>query len=99
MRHDLRRTFANLAVAAGAELMGTSLLMLHSPRTVARVLNLPDVTLEYINTAEARGRMRAASDAIERYVLGLLDGSIKPPQDEVELPPELKAAVGNDKDD
>lgn len=96
--HDLRRTFAQVATEAGANLLGASLLMLHSPRTVAKTLGLPEITLDYINTAEAQGRMRRAAESIEHYVLGLLDGSIRPPEAEQELDPELAAAVGKDED-
>jgi integrase len=93
-RHDLRRTFARIAVRAGADLMGTSLLMLHSPRTVAKVLNLPDVTADYMNLPEAQEQMRSASNAIERFVKGLLEGTVDLTPTEPELPALLEEAVG-----
>lgn len=94
-RHDLRRTFARIAVRAGADLMGTSLLMLHSPRTVAKVLNLPDVTADYMNLPEAQEQMRSASNSIEKLMRGLLDGSVSLVNEpEPDLPPLLEEAVG-----
>ncbi|MCR5865666.1 hypothetical protein [Aquincola sp. J276] len=96
LRHDLRRTFARIAVAAGADLMGTSLLMLHSPRTVARIMNIPDITAQYMNLPEAQAQMRSAARSIEKYVAGVLDGSITFDEDEAEpeLPAILEDAVG-----
>lgn len=95
MRHDLRRTFARIAVRAGADLMGTSLLMLHSPRSVAKVLNLPDVTADYMNLPEAQEQMRSASNSIERFVRGLLDGSVSLANEpDPDLPPILEEAIG-----
>lgn len=94
MRHDLRRTFSRIAVRAGADVMGTSLLMLHSPRTVAKVLNLPDVTADYMNLTEAQEQMRSASNAIEKFVKGLLEGTVDLAQAEPELPALLEEAVG-----
>jgi integrase len=96
--HDLRRTFAQLATEAGANLMGTSLLMLHSPRTIAQTLNLPDITVDYINTADAQGKMRRAAVSIEKYVLGLLDGSVEPPAEDQELEADLAEALGKEED-
>jgi integrase len=99
-RHDLRRTFAIIAVAAGADLMGASLLMLHSPSTLARVLGLPEVSIDYMNSAEAQQQMRSASNSIERYLRGVLDGTITfdDDDDEPDLPSLLELAVGNDDD-
>ncbi|MFY9810807.1 tyrosine-type recombinase/integrase [Aquabacterium sp.] len=94
--HDCRRTFATVATVAKAELLGVSLLMLHSPVTVAQVMGIPDITLEYINTAKARVQMREASQAVEAYVLGLLNGSVAPPDDDPDVFPELNEAVGAD---
>jgi integrase len=98
LRHDLRRTFAQLGLQSGADLVGVSLLMLHAPRTLATLMGVADITVEYMNTALAQKRMRSAADSIEKYVLGLLDGSITP-DDDMELPPELEAAVGSAGDD
>lgn len=93
-RHDLRRTFARIGVRAGADLMGTSLLMLHSPRTVAKVLNLPDVSVDYMNLPEAQEQMRSASNAIEKFIKGLLEGTVDLSQSEPALPALLEEAVG-----
>lgn len=98
LRHDLRRTFAQIALQSGADLVGTSLLMLHAPRTLAKLMDVPDITVAYMNTPLAQKRMRDAADAIERYVLGLLAGSIVPAEEDLELPPELAAAVGKEED-
>jgi len=94
--HDTRRTFATASVAANAPLIGVSLMMMHSPRTLAKTLGLPDITVEYMNTAVARKQMRQAADAIEHYILGLADGSITADGSEPELPPELLKAVDSD---
>lgn len=91
--HDCRRTFATASVPARAELMGVSLLLLHSPRTVARAMGLPDITLDYINTAEAQQHMREACEAVEKYVLGLVAGTIIAPAEDPELPPEIETAI------
>ena len=103
MRHDLRRTFARIAVRAGADVMGTSLLMLHSPRTVARLMNIADITAQYMNFPEAQAQMRSAARSIEKFLGGLLDGSINLDalaEDEPELPSILEEAVGGpDSDD
>lgn len=101
MRHDLRRTFAKLAVRAGADPMGTSLLMLHSPRTVARLMNVADITVQYMNLPEAQAQMRSAARAIEKFVAGLLDGSVKLDEDEPEpeLPAILESAIGGADDE
>lgn len=91
--HDCRRTFATAAAAGKAHLFGLSLLLLHTPRGVANVMGLPDVTLDYMNTAEAQEQMREASAAIEKYILGLVSGAVKPPDHDPALPPELAAAI------
>lgn len=92
--HDCRRTFATTSMVASAPLIAVSLLMLHSPRTVARTLSLPDITVDYINTSAAQQRMRKASDAIEKYILGVVDGTVEAPTDEPTLSPELEDALG-----
>lgn len=91
--HDTRRTFATASVAANAPLIGVSLLMMHSPRTLAKTLGLPDITIEYMNTAVAQRQMRLAADAIEAYVLGLANGSITADGAEPQLPPMLQGAL------
>ncbi|MDC8771785.1 site-specific integrase [Roseateles albus] len=98
MRHDLRRTFARLGSAAGADLTGLSLLLMHSPKTLGTTLRVPDVTIDYTGTAEARGHMRAATKSIEKYMRGLLDGSVIPPLAE-DLPDFLEAALSEDEDE
>lgn len=98
LRHDLRRTFAQLGLQSGADLVGVSLLMLHAPRSLAALMGISDITVEYMNTALAQKRMRSAADTIEKFVLGLLDGSVTP-DDDLDLPPELEAAVGSAGDD
>lgn len=95
MRHDLRRTFANIAVDAQADMMGTSLLLMHSPRTLAGTLGLPDITVAYMNTAGAQRQMRSAAESIERYILGLLDATVVPSSVDPELPHQLAVSVGN----
>lgn len=94
LRHDLRRTFAQIGLESGADLVGVSLLMLHAPRTLAKLMDVPDITVQYMNTPLAQKRMRSAADAIETYIKGLLDGSIVPSDEEQDLPPELASAVG-----
>lgn len=96
--HDLRRTYAQTATEAGANLLGASLAMLHSPRTIAKALGLPDVTLDYINTADAQSKVRKAAATVEGYILKLLDGSELPPDEDAEraLDEVLATAVDDD---
>lgn len=94
--HDCRRTFATISLVAKAELLGTSLLLLHSPTTAAKMIGLSPVTMDYINTGKAQAQMRRSAEAVEAYVLGLLDGSIEPPDDDPDLPEELEDAVGSE---
>lgn len=96
--HDCRRTFATLSLVAKTDMLGASLLMLHSPVTTSRAIGLSPVTMDYVNTGKAQAQMRQASQDVEAYVLGLLDGSITPPEDDPELPEELEEAVGKERD-
>ena len=93
---DLRRTFATAGSVSvnGLDLYTLSLLMLHTGATLAETINVPAITVNYINTAEAQAKMRAAINAVAAYVTGLADGSVQPPSDEPELDAELEAAVG-----
>lgn len=90
--HDLRRTFATLGLASGADVIGTSLLMLHSSSTLAKATGVAAITIQYMHTPEAQRRMRTASLTIEAEAQRLLAGGTV--ADIEDLPPELEAAVG-----
>lgn len=96
--HDLRRTFATVGIVAAdvTDVFALSLLMLHSGSSLAEAVGLPAITVDYINTAEAQGKMRAATDAVAAYVLGLANGTIQAPEHEPELAPLLEAAAEAD---
>ena len=92
---DLRRTFATAGGVCSADLYALSLLMLHSPATVAKDVGLPSVTLDYINTAEAQIKMRAVAEQISKFVLGLAAGAAPPEGPEKPLPAYIEAALGD----
>jgi len=92
--HDLRRTFATAGGACAADLFAVSLLLLHSPATVAKEVGVPTITLEYINTAEAQEKMRTAAEQISAYVRRLVaDSAAKVPVLEPKLHSEIEAAL------
>jgi integrase len=70
---DLRRTFATIGGACASDLFALSLLMLHSPVTVAKEVGIPSITVDYINTAEAQDKMRKVAEEISAYVKKLID--------------------------
>lgn len=92
--HDLRRTFATLAMVAtkGADILAIALLMLHSGSGLAKAVGLPAITIDYMNTEEAQAPMRAAADAISTYVLTLAEENTAPDA-EPDLPAILEAAA------
>lgn len=65
---DLRRTYASIGGAAVSDLLGFSLLMLHSPLTVAAQVGVPGITIEYMNTDEAQDKMRSAAKEVAAYL-------------------------------
>jgi len=92
--HDLRRTFATAGGACAADLFALSLLLLHSPATVAKEIGVATITLEYINTAEAQAKMRAAAEQISTYVRRLAaDSAAAVPAHEPQLPWQIEAAI------
>lgn len=96
--HDIRRSFATIGMEAEADLVGVSLLMLHTGQSVADVAKVPSITVHYINTAAGQGRMRRAAEAIERWVLAQAAGTMAVPVAEPRLPTMLEEAVHADED-
>jgi len=91
---DLRRTFASLAGASASDLFAFSLMMLHSPVTVAKEAGVPGITIEYMNTNEAQDRMRKVAEEISAYLSKLeqdVDRKLK--IEERELPADIEAAL------
>lgn len=92
--HDLRRTFATAGGACAADLFALSLLLLHSPATVAKEVGVATITLEYINTAEAQTKMRTAAEQISTYVRRLVaDSAAAVPTLEPQLPSYIESAL------
>lgn len=98
--HDIRRTFATLgAVAVRGDLFAVALLMMHSSTTLARTVQLPEITVQYINTPSAQEQMREAAEKIAAFVQDLADkamAGVKVHIETPELPTELEVAVGSD---
>ena len=69
--HDLRRTFATVGSVATEDLFAVSLLMLHTGDQLAKAAGVPGITLKYMDTDEAVGKMRNAAEEITAYVLAL----------------------------
>ncbi|QDZ26603.1 tyrosine-type recombinase/integrase [Noviherbaspirillum sp. UKPF54] len=67
--HDLRRTFATAGMkSTGRDMFAVALLMLHTSTTLAKAADLPEITLDYINTDEAQDQMRKAANCIADYI-------------------------------
>jgi integrase len=91
---DLRRTYASICGATVPDLFAFSLLMLHSPVTVAKEVGIPGISIEYMNTDEAQGKMRAAAEQVSAYVRKLeQDVDRKMKIEERALPQEIEAAL------
>lgn len=90
--HDLRRTFATAGGACLDDLFAMSLLMLHSPKTLAKAVGLPEITVDYIQTGEAQQRMRRAANKIADYMQGLARGEDLSVV-EGELPQDIEEAL------
>jgi len=88
LRHDLRRTFATIGVAKVKDLMGISLLMLHSSDTLAQAVGIPGVTVDYMQTEEAQDRMRVCAEGVATTIKDLLAGAAQL-DDNYPLPAEL----------
>jgi integrase len=70
-KHDLRRTFASLgATVDPAAVLALSLLMMHSSKTVAKALGVPQITVDYIKGQQRA--MRALTEKVSRAVLELV---------------------------
>jgi integrase len=96
---DLRRTFATLGGARASDIFALSLLMLHSPVSVAKEVGIPSITVDYINTAEAQDKMRAVAEEISAYVQKLVDDvERKLKVVEPVLPAHLEAALKAESD-
>lgn len=91
---DLRRTFASACGACVPDLFAYSLLMLHSPLTVAKEIGLPGISIEYMNTDEAQKKMRVAAEQVSAYLQSLAgDVDHKLTIEERALPAEIEAAL------
>ncbi|KPF61708.1 hypothetical protein D621_00295 [beta proteobacterium AAP51] len=61
---DLRRTFATIGAAAAGDVFGVALLMLHSAKGLAETVNIPGITVQYMETDEAQERMQKAAEEV-----------------------------------
>lgn len=93
--HDLRRTFANAGSVASRDLFAVSLLMLHTGEELAKAAGVPGITIRYMDTNEAVGRMRDAAEEITAYVLKLAEMPLEQTEkiEDPVLVPDLEAAV------
>lgn len=67
-KHDLRRTFASIgATVAPSAVISLSLLLLHSNKSAATALGVPQITVDYVK-GQQRG-MRALTEQITQAVL------------------------------
>lgn len=77
---DLRRTYATFGGSCASDLMALSLLMLHSPTKVAADVNVPVITIDYMNLNKPQAKMRKVAEEISaqlKLVTGDYDGKIK----------------------
>lgn len=69
-KHDLRRTFASIgATVDPVAALALSLLLMHSNKTAAQVLGVPQITVSYVKGQA--GAMRSLTEAISQTVLQL----------------------------
>jgi len=91
---DLRRTYATFGGSCASDLMALSLLMLHSPTKVAADVNVPVITIEYMNLNKVQTKMRLVAEEISaqlKLVTDDYEGKIK--LEPGILPEDLVAAL------
>lgn len=69
-KHDLRRTFASIACTVAPSQLGhISLLLMHSNKLIADTINVPEITMEYIQ--DQVEDMRGITEKVTQFVLEL----------------------------
>lgn len=67
-KHDLRRTFASIACTVAPSQLGhISLLLMHSNKLIADTINVPEITMEYIQ--DQVEDMRMITEKVTQFVL------------------------------